>query len=45
VADYDLGEIDVYDYAPSALTQTNTITNGILPSNYNLGIAVYPPQQ
>lgn len=28
VADYDLGEIDVYLYAPNALTQINTITNG-----------------
>ena len=45
VADYDLGEIEVYDYAPNALTKTNTITNGILPSNDNLGIAVYPSQQ
>ncbi|HEX4012332.1 MAG TPA: hypothetical protein VHX17_00425 [Candidatus Cybelea sp.] len=45
VADYDLGEIDVYRYSPNSLTQTNTITNGIVASNYNLGIAVDPPQQ
>jgi sugar lactone lactonase YvrE len=45
VADYGLGEIDVFDYTPSKLTQTNTITNGITPSNDNLGVAVTPVQR
>jgi hypothetical protein len=45
VADYALGEIDVFRYSPHALTQTNTITDGILASNYNLGVAVDPPQR
>lgn len=45
VADYGRGEIDVDQYAPNALRRINTITNGILPSNDNLGVAVYPSQQ
>jgi hypothetical protein len=45
VADYALGEIDEFRYRPSALTQINTITNGIVPSNSNLGIATTPAQQ
>ncbi|MGC1380441.1 MAG: hypothetical protein WA814_05405 [Candidatus Baltobacteraceae bacterium] len=28
-----------------SLTQTNTITNGITPSNDNLGVAVAPAQR
>lgn len=45
VADYGLGEIDVFDYTPNKLTQINTITNGIVPSNDNLGVAVTPAQR
>jgi serine/threonine-protein kinase len=39
VADYALGEIDVFDYTPAKLTLINTITNGIVASDNNLGIA------
>jgi|HubBroStandDraft_4_1064222.scaffolds.fasta_scaffold166209_2 hypothetical protein len=45
VADYALGEIDVFRYRPSKLTQINTITNGMSPSSGNIGIANIPPQQ
>ncbi len=45
VADYGLGEIDVFSYTPNKLTQINTITNGITPSNDNLGVAVTPAQR
>jgi hypothetical protein len=45
VADFGLGEIDVFRYRPSALTLVNKITNGIVPSNDNLGIATTPAQR
>ena len=45
VADYGLGEIDVFRYQPNALKQIDKITNGITPSNDNLGIANTPPQR
>ncbi|MGA8534635.1 MAG: hypothetical protein WB615_11045 [Candidatus Tumulicola sp.] len=45
VADYSKGEIDVFDYSPSALKRINRITNGITPSNDNMGIAVTPAQR
>lgn len=45
LADYSLGEIDVFKYTPSALTQTNTITNGMSASSENLGIATTPAQR
>jgi NHL repeat len=45
VADYALGEIDVFRYSPSKLTQINTITNGMSPSSGNIGIANIPAQQ
>jgi hypothetical protein len=45
VADYALGEIDVFRYSPSKLTQINTITNGMSPSSGNIGIANTPAQQ
>jgi hypothetical protein len=45
VADYALGEIDEFRYRRSELTQINTITNGIVPSNSNVGIASTPAQQ
>jgi hypothetical protein len=41
-ADYSLGEIDVFNYTPSKLTQINKITNGIIPSNTNVGVATSP---
>lgn len=44
VADYSKGEIDVFDYSPSKLKRINKITNGITPSNDNMGIAVTPAQ-
>lgn len=45
VADYSLGEIDVFRYRPNRLTQINKITNGIIPSNSNIGVATTPAQQ
>jgi WD40 repeat protein len=45
VADSGLGEIDVFRYTPSALTQVNKITNGIAASKDNFGIATTPAQQ
>jgi sugar lactone lactonase YvrE len=45
VADYSLGEIDVFRYTPSGLTPINTITNGITPSNDNMGVATTPAQR
>jgi len=45
VADYGLGEVDVFHYKPNALKQIDKITNGIEPSNDNLGIADTPPQK
>jgi hypothetical protein len=45
VADYSLGEIDVFRYSPSKLTQINKITNGMSSSSGNIGIANTPPQQ
>jgi NHL repeat len=45
VADYALGEIDVFRYSPSKLTQINKITNGMSPSSGNIGIANTPAQQ
>jgi hypothetical protein len=45
VADYALGEIDVFRYTPSKLTQINTITNGMSASGGNIGIANTPAQQ
>ncbi|MFZ0031828.1 MAG: hypothetical protein WAK84_08140 [Candidatus Cybelea sp.] len=45
VADFGLGEIDVFRYRPRALTLVNKITNGIVPSNDNFGIATTPAQR
>jgi NHL repeat len=45
VADYALGEIDVFRYSPSKLTQINTITDGMSASSSNIGIANTPAQQ
>jgi NHL repeat len=45
VADYSLGEIDVFKYSPSKLMQINKITNGMSPSSGNIGIANTPPQK
>ncbi|HEY1656287.1 MAG TPA: hypothetical protein VGF86_14370 [Candidatus Tumulicola sp.] len=45
VADYALGEIDVFRYRPTALKQTNKITNGITASNTNFGVADTPVQR
>jgi sugar lactone lactonase YvrE len=42
VANYANGEIDVYDYTPSKLTLSNTITNGMNASSDNLGVAISP---
>jgi hypothetical protein len=39
LADYTLGEIDVFRYTPTALTLVNKITNGIVPSGTNTGVA------
>ncbi|MGA7356395.1 MAG: hypothetical protein WA431_10295 [Candidatus Cybelea sp.] len=45
VADYALGEIDVFRYSPSKLTQANKITNGMSSSSGSIGIANTPAQQ
>lgn len=42
LADYSLGEIDVFRYTPRKLTQINKITNGIIPSNTNVGVVTSP---
>jgi hypothetical protein len=45
VADSQLGEIDVFRYTPTALKQTNKITNGESPSQSDYGVVDTPPQQ
>lgn len=45
VADYKLGEIDVFRYTPTALKQINKITNGESPSSDDFGVVDTPPQQ
>jgi NHL repeat len=45
VADSQLGEIDVFRYTPTALKQTNKITNGGSPSAGDYGVVDTPPQQ
>jgi hypothetical protein len=45
VADSQLGEIDIFDYTPTALTQVGKITSGLSPSNDDFGVADTPPQQ
>lgn len=45
VADFGLGEIDVFRYSPRALSLVNKITNGIVPSDDNFGIATTPAQR
>jgi hypothetical protein len=45
LADYTLGEIDVFRYTPTGLTLINKITNGIVPSNNNTGVAITSPQE
>jgi NHL repeat len=45
VADYALGEIDVFHYRANKLTQVNAITNGISASSGNIGVANTPAQQ
>jgi hypothetical protein len=45
VADYALGEIDVFHYSPRKLTRVNTITKGMSSSSGSIGIATTPAQQ
>jgi len=44
VADSALGEIDIFSYTPTALTQIGKITSGLGPSNDDFGVADTPPQ-
>lgn len=45
VADYSLGEIEVFRYTPRRLKEINKITNGMSSSSGNIGIADTPAQQ